>query len=135
MTVQTSGTLTLTASDFKTWHRDVEIGVKVISWDGMMPVIALVEKKGAVYESTYILYEFDDANQPEKITAAAGGTVNWITSVLLPKINEMLALRFKATTGTIPVVTPGSLLDIDSKLGSVLAWQPQANGTLRVDVK
>lgn len=134
MTIHTSGTLALTASDFKTVHLGVEIGVKVIAWDGGMPVVALVEKKGAVYESTYILYEFDDANLPEKVTAAAGGTVSWIKTVLLAKINEALALRFKPT-GAQPPAVGGSLADIDSKLGAALAWQPQADGTLRVGVQ
>ena len=125
MTVHTSGVLTLTASDFKTVHQGVEIGIKVIAWDGGMPVISMVEKKATGYESTYILYEFDDLNVPEVITAKAGGTVAWIKTVLLPKINEALALRFKAGTGggggTPPVIS-GSLADIDAQLGKVLAW-------------
>lgn len=135
MTVHTSGVLTLTASDFKTLHQGVEIGVKVIAWDGGMPVISLVEKKATGYESTYILYEFDDLNVPEVITAKAGGTVAWIKTVLLPKINEALAMRFKAGTGGTPPVVVGSLADIDSQLGKVLAWAPQPDGTLRMVTK
>lgn len=134
MTVHTQGTLTLTAADFKTVHNGVEIGVKIIAWTGGMPVIAMVEKVGTAYEARQILYEFDDVNVPEQVTAKAGGTVSWIRTVLLPAINAALKIRFPATgTTTTPVV--GSLADIDSQLGKVLSWTPGANGTLTVVAK
>lgn len=136
MTVHTSGVLALTASDFKTTHLGVEIGVKVVAWTGIMPVVTMVEKKGAVYEATHILYEFDDSHLPEVVTAAAGGTVNWIKTVLLPRINTALAARFKPTGTTIPPTTSAAALaEIDSQLGALLAWKPQVDGTLLVAVK
>lgn len=135
MTVQTSGVFGVTATDFQTTHQGVQIAVKVVAWDGAMPVMTLAEKKAGGWEATYILYEFDDLNAPEQVTAKAGGTVNWIKTVILPKLNEVLALRFKATGTPPPPVVGGSLADIDSQLSKVLAWAPQIDGTLRVVAK
>lgn len=136
MTVHTSGVLTLTATDFKTVHQGVEIGVKVVAWTGSMPVITLVEKKGTLYEATYILFAFDDVSLAKDVTVKAGGTVAWIKTVLLPKINEALLKRFPKTgTTTPPTTEAAALADIDAQLGKVLAWSPQADGTLRMVAK
>lgn len=42
MTVHYSGEVTLTAADFKTVHKGVEIGVKCVAWDATMPAIAAI---------------------------------------------------------------------------------------------
>lgn len=140
MTVQTSGTLTLTATDFKITHLGVELGLKCIDWGSGVPVVSIVEKRGTIYES-YVIHEFGgDQSPPEMETKVAGGTVSWIKTVLLPKINAYLKGRFPAKTTTTPT-TPtttypaGSLADIDAQFSKVLAWSPKTDGTLSVVVK
>lgn len=131
MTVHYSGKLTLTADDFKTTHRGVEIGVKCIAWDGSLPVISLVERMGSEYQSTYLLFEFSDSpNTPEELVAAAGGTDAWLVDVLMPRINEALSQRFPVDEA--PQDKPGSIEDIDARLGVALRWAPMADGTLQV---
>jgi hypothetical protein len=135
MTIHTSGLLTLTPTDFKIIHRNVELGIKIIDWGSGVPVISIVEKVGTLYESKQILFEFDDVNLPEVIVKAAGGTVPWIKTVLLPKINAALKARFLPVSSTTPINVPGSLADIDSQLGTVLKWVPMTDGTLTVAIK
>jgi hypothetical protein len=134
MTIHTGGALGVTAADFQTTHKGVAIAVKVIAWPVGLPVISLLEKKAAGWESTRLLYEFDDANTPITVTQKAGGTVSWIKTVLLAAINAALAERFKPD-GAASFPMPGSLEDIDAQLGKVLAWAPQPDGTLRVVAK
>lgn len=135
MTVHTAGVLSLTATDFKITHLGVELGLKCIDWGSGIPVISIVEKKGTIYESN-IIHEFGgDQSTPEVETKAAGGTVNWIKTVLLPKINVFLKKRFPAATTPTPTFPPGSLADIDSQFSKVLAWAPKSDGTLSVVVK
>lgn len=129
MTVHCSGDLTLTAADFTTVHRGVNIGIKCIAWAGSLPVISVVERMGDTCQSTYIVFEFGDTpNTPEELTAAAGGAEAWIADVLRPRINEALLQRFPPDAP----IAPGSIDDIDARLGAVLRWAPQPDGTLRV---
>lgn len=131
MTVHKSGELTLTGTDFKTVHRGVEIGVKCFAWGGGIPAIAMVERMpNGKYEATSVLFEFSDSPYtPAELTAAAGGVVQWIKTVLLPKINAALASRFPPDGAPADA---GSIEDIDAQLGAVLRWAPQADGTLQV---
>lgn len=131
MSVHYSGDLKLTADDFKTVHRGVEIGVKCIAWDHGIPVIGIVEHMpNGKYEVISLPFEFGDSpNTPEELTAAAGGTQAWIKNDLVPRINLLLALRFQPT-GEPP--KGGTIEDIDANLGAVLRWAPQPNGTLIV---
>ena len=131
MTVQISGELTLTATDFKTTHRGVEIGVKCFAWGGGIPAIAMVElMPNGKYAATDVLFEFGDTpNTPEELTRAAGGTEKWVKDILVPKINDSLLQRFPPN-GTMPDV--GSIEDIDYHLSVVLRWAPHADGTLQV---
>lgn len=133
MTVHHRGTLAPTASDMQTTHQGVKLMLKLIAWDGGVPVAALAELRPTGWEVFAILYEFDDINLPEDVTRKAGGTVAWIKTVLLPAINAALAKRFPKTS-TAPVVA-GSLDDIDAQLLKALAWSPQADGTLRMVAK
>ena len=132
MSIHTAGTLAPTPDDFQTTHQGVPIMVKCIDWgNNGMPVIGLVEKKAGGWEVINLLMEFDDVVTPEKSTAAAGGTAAWIKTVLLPRLNAALAVRFKAG-GTVTPPAGGSLADIDKQIGVLLRWAPQTDGTLKV---
>lgn len=130
MTVHYSGEVTLTAADFKTVHKGVEIGVKCFAWDVTMPAISMVERMpNGKYQPTSVIFEFSDSpNTTKELTAAAGGTVKWIKTVLLPRINAALLQRFPPSGG----VEAGTIEDIDANLGVALRWAPQADGTLQV---
>lgn len=131
MSVHYSGELKLDASDFKTVHKGIELGVKCIAWDHGIPVIGIVEHmSNGKYEVISLPFEFGDSpNTPEELTAAAGGTQAWIKSDLLPRINFLLAIRFPPTGEPVP---GGSIEDIDANLGAVLRWAPQPDGSLKV---
>lgn len=135
MSVHTTGTLAPTSSDLQITHQGAKIMLKCIDWGSGLPVIGLAEQRTSGWEVFAILYEFGDSNTPAIVTAQAGGTVNWIKTVLLPKINAALALRFKATGTTTPAPAAGTLADIDAQLVKVLGWAPQADGTLRMVAK
>ena len=133
MTVQRAGSLTLTATDFKTTHKGVEIGVKCFAWDPTMPIVSIVERMpSGEYQATYVLTDFDDSNTLEAATRDAGGVVMWIKTVLLPAINAALLKRFPPSSGDPGSPGAGSIDDVDAKLGVVLGWAPKADGTLQV---
>ena len=88
----------------------------------------------------YVAWSFDDRSDGvpgmryEAEIAEDGGVLNYVTKRLLPAINAMLALMFKASEEPPPPSElPVSLQGIDRGLQAALKWAPQPDGTLRVD--
>lgn len=140
MAVHKEGVLRPAAGDLQTTHRGVNIALKMIDW-GSMPVLCLIEQKGAVWETFASIYEFGDRTDGkpgyahEAEIEQMGSIGAWIRQVILPAINAALADRFKPAGEVTPPATGDPITDIDAAIIAALRWAPQADGTLRVEAR
>jgi len=130
MTVQVGiGPIEMGLNDAQCVHKNVQVGIKVRDFGSGNVVIVGVEKKGDIWESVQLLYEFDDTYTPEGEIAKAGNAVSWVSTTLVPRINMWLASRF------IPSDVPmDALASIDDVISGWLKWQPQPDGTIKVSL-
>lgn len=140
MAVHKEGALKPVTGDLQTTHRGANIALKMIDW-GSMPVLCLIEQKGAVWETFAIIYEFGDRTDGKRGYAheaeieQMGSIGAWIRQVILPAVNAALADRFRPT-GTVDVPSTGDpIADIDAAIIAALRWAPQADGTLQMATK
>lgn len=142
MPVHTSGALRPIAGDLQIAHRGANIALKMISWGGGVPVLCLIEQKGAAWETFALIYEFGDRSDGQAGYAheaeieQMGSVREWIKQVILPAINAALAERFKPGAVPVdPVPTGDAIVDIDAAIIAALSWAPQPDGTLRMTLK
>jgi hypothetical protein len=112
----------------------VQIAVKMIDWGSGVPVLALIEKKGAEWQTINVLYQFDDPTvaQMEAIAKVAGGLPSWVKTDLMPAINAALLERFPPSS--VPVPGTSDIISlIDQTMLYSLRFVPQVDGTLRVE--
>lgn len=139
MTIKAPGNLTPVASDFQFTHNGQVVAIICIQ--GMAGDFIAVTKKNTITNiwEAYHIDEFDDILTVDVKVKQASGMNNYIKS-LIPKINEILLKLFpKSSTTTPPAPPPATttytLASLDSAIGTVLAWSPQTDGTLKVTSK
>lgn len=139
MAVHKVGTLAPVTGDLQTTHQGAAVAVKMIQWGSdSMALLALIEKKGTAWEAIDVIYQFDDPTLTILRAEAkvSGGIAAWFKREVLPLINQSLGKRFPATGAPLPPVTDNDLIvQVDQAMLSLLAWAPQADGTLRMATK
>ena len=128
MSIRRTQTLpNISADDLQFTHRGRTCGVEFTDI-GDLRFAFLVELVGGSW-STQVSPPFEDCTDAQII--AAGGAAMWIKTVFLPKLNEWLADLFKPT-GTQPTAP---LDQVDALLQQMIAFVPQADGTIRAVLK
>jgi hypothetical protein len=75
--------------------RGKKVGIKTVFVDGLGSVYGLVYNEGtSVWDISRGFVEFDDLFTPDTLIERNGNTENAVRNVILPKINEWLAVMF-----------------------------------------
>jgi hypothetical protein len=138
MTIQsTPGPIEIRPEDLQLSHRGIKVAfkIRVIAW----PVLMACVDEGGGWKVDMLLEDWADDPNPV-LRSVNGDTMNWIKTVLIPKMNAWLAKIFPpmantpsapTAPSTAPKTDEEALVQIDKALAS-LKFSVKADGTVAI---